>query len=350
MRTCMTAVCLTAWFTANLAFAQTTSQNSSGSSGVQQAATNPPQTARVAAGMNNQPRPNLPPKAPQWLADISPEHKNFIDELLTYWQTSSDKVQRYQCEFVRYEYDTTFCNWCNPQTNRLAASSIMTGEIRFAAPDKACYETMQVFDFAGPPDQEGQDPKYAKRDETTNREKWICDGQNIFEFDFENKKLYETQIPQEMQGKGLVNSPIPFLFGASKDDILSRYWVRIITPQGVQDEYWLEAVPKKIDDSRNYSKLELVISRNEFLPVMLHVYAPNYNPKENNFSSRVFEFKNRQVNSALAQIQDFFKVFVRPSTPIGWERVARQALQNYQQFDPPQFDRPAQNTTTNQLK
>jgi TIGR03009 family protein len=293
---------------------------------------------------------NIKPAAPSWLSEIHAEHKKFIDDLLDYWQTSSDKVKRYQCEFVRYEYDTAFCNWRDPRTNRLAASAIMTGEIRFAAPDKACYETLHVYDFAGPPEQEGQDPKYSKRDETTNREKWICDGKNIFEFDYENKKLYETQIPLEMQGKGLVNSPIPFLFGASKDDILNRYWVRIITPNGVQDEYWLEAVPKKIDDSRNYSKLELVISRNEFLPIMLHVYAPNYNPKENNFSSRVFEFKNRKVNSALAQIQDFFKVFVRPSTPIGWDRVPRKALQNYQQFAPPQFDRPAQRPSTNQVK
>ena len=117
------------------------------------------------------PMTNVGPRAPSWLSEINAEHKKFIDDLLDYWQGSSDKVKRYQCEFVRYEYDTTFCNWRDPQTNRLAASAIMTGEIRFAAPDKACYETLRVFDFAGPPEQDGQDPKYLPRDETTNRDK-----------------------------------------------------------------------------------------------------------------------------------------------------------------------------------
>ncbi len=288
------------------------------------------------------------PIEPAWLPSISSEHHQFIGQILDYWQTSSDDVKQYQCEFTRYDYDTTFCNWRDPKTNQLAAASIMTGEIRFAAPDKACYETTKVYDFAL--DQEKQTPDYKQRDDVTNREKWICDGAAIFEFDYQNKRLYETEIPVELQGKGLVNSPIPFLFGASKDDVLNRFWVRTVTPNGVQDEYWLEAVPKKIDDSRNYSKIELVISRTEFLPVMLHVYAPNYDPALKNFTSRVFEFKNRKVNSALAGIQDFFGNFVRPSTPFGWEQLKRQGLQSPQQFDPSQLQRPASLPSTNQIK
>ena len=287
------------------------------------------------------------PVAPEWASTLTAEHKKFIDDLLDYWQQSSQRVKQYLCDFTRYDYDTKFCNWRNPTDNRLAAASIMTGEIRFSAPDKASYETLQVYDFNGPPEQAGQDPKYEKRDESTNREKWICDGNSIFEHDYQNKKLYETEIPAAMRGKGLVNSPIPFLFGASKDDILNRYWVRIITPEGVQNEYWLEAVPKKIEDARSYQKIELVISRSEFLPMMLHMYAPNYNPKENNFTSRVFEFKNRKVNAAINKIQNFFGAFVRPSTPIGWERVARKPLQTAN----PQLDRARlENPANNQIK
>ena len=268
------------------------------------------------------------PTAPEWANSITKEHHQFIDQLLDYWQQSSQKVKQYQCEFVRYDYDTKFCNYRDPETNQLAAASIMTGEIRFASPDKASYETLQVFDFPGPPSKAGEPlSQYKQRNQSNSREKWICDGKAIFEFDFENKKLYETEIPPEMQGKGLVNSPIPFLFGASKEDILNRFWVQVVTPNNVQNEYWLEAVPKKIDDARNYNKLEIVISRNEFLPTMLHLYAPDYNPAENNFTSRLFEFKNRKVNASLAKVQNFFNRFVRPATPGGWERVPRRALQ-----------------------
>lgn len=296
-----------------------------------------------------QPLPS--PVAPDWVGTLSQEHQQFIGQLLDYWQQSSQGVKQYVCDFTRYDYDTKFCNWRNPVDNRLAAASIMTGEIRFNSPDKASYETLHVYDFDGPGNEAGQDPKYKKRAESTNREKWICDGKAIFEFDYENKKLYETPIPLEMQGQGLVSSPIPFLFGASKDDILNRFWVRIITPEGVQDEYWLEAVPKKIDDSRNYKKVELVISRDEFLPVMLHLYAPNYNPKENNFTSRIFEFKNRKVNAAVNKIQNFLGMFVRPATPIGWELVKRNMLQpGNQQLQRAELERPAQRPGDRQIK
>ena len=289
--------------------------------------------------------------APEWYATLSNDHNQFLNTLLDYWQQKSDKIQRYHCQFRRYDYDTTFCNWRDPRDNRLAAASIMSGEIRFAAPDKASYETLQVHDFGGPPKNAGEDPIYVARSTKTNREKWICDGKSIHEYDFENKKLYETEIPAEMQGEGLVNSPIPFLFGASKEDILNRFWVRIITPEGAQNEYWLEAVPKKIEDARNYKKLELVLSRDElFLPIMLHVYAPNYNPKENNFTSRLFEFNNRKVNDSLTGFKNFLGFFVRPSKPIGWERVKRQAMQPYQQFDPATLNRPAQNTGNTRIK
>jgi TIGR03009 family protein len=295
--------------------------------------------------------PQTKAMAPDWYAQLSNDHNQFLYQLLDLWQSKSDDVKRYHCQFNRYDYDTTFCNWRDPKTNQLAAATLMQGEIRFASPDKASYETVSVFDFAGPPKVEGGEAQYKARDTSTNREKWICDGTAIHEYDFENKKLYETNIPAEMQGKGLVNSPIPFLFGASKEDILNRFWVRIITPNNVKNEYWLEAVPKRIEDARNYKKLELVLSRDElFLPIMLHVYAPNYNPKENNFTSRIFEFNNRKVNDRLTGFQNFLGMFVRPSTPIGWERVKRKGLEPYQQFDPSTLTRPAQNNTGRRLK
>ncbi len=286
---------------------------------------------------------NAPNQAPKWHSTLSADHLQFLNQLLDHWTAKSADVKKYKCDFVRYDYDTTFCNWRDPNTNRLAAASIMTGEIRFAAPDRASYETQQVFDFEAPPKQAGQNASYKPRKESTQREKWICDGKAIYEFDYQNKKLYETEIPVSMRGKGLINSPLPFLFGASKSDILERFWVRIITPEGAENEYWLEAYPKKIDDARNYQKLELVLSRDElFLPIMLHIYAPNYNPAENKLTSRVFEFKNRKVNSNLDELQSFFGLFVRPRKPLGFDWVKRQSLQAHQQFSPEQLNRPAQ--------
>ena len=297
------------------------------------------------AALQNSSSGELPTKtlAPEWYNSLGADHIQFLNDLLDHWQSKSSDVKRYQCDFIRFDYEPIVVNWRDPQTNRLAAASIMTGEIRFAAPDRACYQTTQVYDFEKPPEQPGQDPSYKPREESHQREKWICDGKAIYEFDYENKKLYETDIPPEMQGQGLINSPLPFLFGATKEDILNRFWVRVTTPNGVENEYWLEAYPKRIEDARNYKKLDLVLSRDElFLPIMIQIYAPNYNPKENKEVSRVFEFKNRRVNDKLTGIQNFLGWFVRPRLPMGFDRVKKNGLQPHQQFDPSKLQRPAQ--------
>ena len=272
---------------------------------------------RVAA----RPFPELP----------EPQEK-YLHELLDYWQQNSDLVKQYVCDFQRYEYDTEIVNYRDPQTNQLAAHNVATGQIRYAAPDRGYFETTAVMDFKAPPTQPGGEAEYRPRETNGPLEKWICDGRNIYEFDFSAKRLYETEIPASMQGDGLSNSPLPFLFGANKELLLERYWVRVITPEGATNEYWLEAYPKRIDDARNYSKIEIIIAEEDFLPKAMHLYSPQYDPANNNFGSRYFAFGNRRVNDGRSKIQDFLGIFVRPQTPItgGWKRVTRSALEQQQ--------------------
>lgn len=274
---------------------------------------------------------NAAPQAP--FPPLTAEHQQYIERLLEIWEQSSGQVKRYTCDYMCWEYDPEFCNWRDPRNNRLAAYMIKTGTIRFAAPDKARFETEQVWGFDGEPDNPGGEPKYAQRSEEENRERWICDGKAIYEFDFQNKRLYETSIPPEMQGEGLINSPLPFLFGAKKDQLLERFWIRVVTPQGAENEYWLEAWPKRREDAQNYQKLEVIIAREDFLPKSLHIYAPNYDAARNPVS-RVFEFQNRKVNSNWSGVQDALGLFVRPQTPIGWTRVDRSTMPTDSQMAP----------------
>ena len=277
------------------------------------------QQQQLAAQANQTP---IQPRQP--FADLDQQQQQYLDQLLDFWEQSSGQVKRYTCDYQRWDYDPTYCKYRNPQDNRLAAYTIARGTIRYAKPDKGMFETSQVWDFDGPPAEAGGTPNYTERQEG-NEEKWICDGRGIYEFDFANKRLYEMQIPAEMQGDGLANSPLPFLFGVKKEVIKDRYWIRVITPQGVEDEFWLEAWPKRIDDARNYKKLEIVLARKDFLPKSLHVYATNYD-EVNNPMSRAFEFGNRKINSQLTALQQFLRIFVRPQTPIGWKRVNRNAI------------------------
>ena len=259
---------------------------------------------------------------------LPPEQEKYLHSLLDYWQQSSDQVKQYVCDFQRFEYDTAIVNYRDPETNQLAAHSVATGHIRYAAPDRGFFETTSMMDFKAPPKAPGQDAEYARRDTNGPLEKWICDGRTIYEFDFDAKRLNETEIPKTMQGDGLANSPLPFLFGANKALLLDRYWVRVITPEGASNEYWLEVFPKRVEDARSYSKIEVIIAEEDFLPKAMHMYSPQYDPKKNNYGSRYFAFGNRRVNAKSAQIQDFFGIFVRPQTPItgGWKRVTLTAL------------------------
>jgi TIGR03009 family protein len=263
--------------------------------------------------------------------ELPPEETQYLHQFLEYWQSSSTAVKQYACEFKRYEYDSEAVNYRDPTTNRLAAARIATGSIKYAEPDKGFYETNNIWDFSAPPKNPGEEAAYKKLESDVSKERWICDGRSIYEFDFASKTLYDAEIPPNMQGERIIDSPLPFLFGAKKDHILERYWVRVV-PQNAEDEYWLEAYPKRIEDARLYSKIEVILAKEDFLPKAMHVYSPQYDPAKGNFQSRYFAFENRKVNDRLHAFKDFMNIFVRPQTPIlgGWKRTTRQPMHDQQ--------------------
>ncbi len=270
---------------------------------------------------------------------LTAEHTKYVSDLLGFWEQNSNAVEKYRCNFRRFEYDTEIVNWRDPNSRQLAAHSIAFGEIRFASPDRARYETSRVVRFANPPQTPGGEADYPEVEGDAALERWICDGQNIFEFDFENKRLYETEIPKKMRGN-IAESPLPFIFGGKRDEVLQRYWVRSATPKGVENEYWLELYPKRIEDSRMYSKIELIIAKEDFLPKAMHMFNPLYDPAKGNEASRYFTFENRRVNNELDKLADFMKRFVSPRLPgLAWKRVKRDVGSN-QAAAPPELKLP----------
>ncbi len=285
----------------------------------QQQQTQGPQQTLGDSPAGNAVAGDIAPLTPTW-HPVSMEEQQYIEKLLDHWERSSAQIKHCTCDFTRWDYDPSKVAWRDPQTNSLAAHTIMVGQIRYAQPDKAEYESNQAWDFAGPPEQPGGEPKLVERDRSTQQEKWICDGSAIYDYDFVNKRLYETTIPPEMRGNGLANSPLPFLFGAKKELLLNRYYLHVITPPGVENEYWLEAVPKQREDAQTYQRVQIVIAGEDFLPKSIHVFAPNYEAV-NNPVSRHFQFGTRKINAAFAGLNQLLGGGIRPSTPIGWERV-----------------------------
>ena len=120
-----------------------------------------------------------------------------------------------ESDFYRWKYDAVFGR---------SAATAEKGELKFAAPDKGL---MKI---------EAKDPKQS--------EQWLCDGKSIYQFDYPRKIVTEYVMPPELQGKGIGDGPLPFVFGVEAQKLKQRYFMRIITPPNVQNEVWLEAYPR----------------------------------------------------------------------------------------------------------
>lgn len=261
---------------------------------------------RVADARQAQERPQ---GAPNWFPLHAALQKH-TDDVLKFWEFHSGKIQRYRSDFERWEYDRANFHPVQPQTYG-------SGKIMYAQPDKGLFEVTAL--RLGKKQADGTIGYEEQK--ATEFEKWICDGSTIFAFDHRNKQLIERSLPPEMQGKQIVEGPLPFLFGAKKAQIEARYWVRI-NPEK-KNVFWLEAVPKRREDAANFRRIDIVIPDDkEFLPkaIILH---------HRGGTQTTFEFKDRETNwnETLEKLAIWNRSFFNPATPIGWKRVKEPASQ-----------------------
>src|SRR5688500_17558273 len=48
------------------------------------------------------------PQPPEWAGRMSAEEIKWIDDVLRFWETRSDKVKLFECKFQRWDYDGGF--------------------------------------------------------------------------------------------------------------------------------------------------------------------------------------------------------------------------------------------------
>ncbi len=238
------------------------------------------------------------PAAPQAPFVLDAQQQQHVDWVLKAWEQRSAQVKTFICKFVRREYDEVFGQGDEPTHTDY-------GEIRYEAPDKGLFWV---------------------REPENRQERWVCDGDSVFEFNFVAKKLTEYELPPELRGKAIANSPLPFLFGATAESLRQRYFLRLITPSDRPNEVWLQAYPKFREDAANFSRAELILAGREMTPFALQLYLPNGKTRLS------YVFEDIRVNPTLTNFlqRDPFRV----STPSGWERVVERA-------QPVQAGRPA---------
>lgn len=256
-----------------------------------------PRTARGGKLSQFIPREKRPQAS--W-GELTPQQDAELELVLQAWEKESSQIKTLECTFQCWKYDNVF-------GDGKAASRIYRGKILYAAPDKGHYRLTEEAE-----DPKVDPPKFIKKE----GEYWVCDGNAVYEFNHEKKQVIERRLPQELKGKAISNSPLPFVFGTTSAQMRQRYWMCLVTPPERRGkEIWLRVEPKYSEDRANYQKATVILSEKRMLPTGLSLEMPG----NGNHVSYVFD--EPSTNNLVKQIVRWFDV---PSTPRGWKRVVEE--------------------------
>jgi TIGR03009 family protein len=261
------------------------------------------------------------PRTPVAPFTLTPPQEEYLNQILAYWEYKSRGIERFRCRFIRWEYDPVF----GPK-DAFTAKTESSGMIMYSKPDKGLFKVEKIYQYVGPATP--NDPPRYEEQKGEVGEHWVCDGQSVFEYNHQQKKLVQYSLPPEMAGQAIANSPLPFIFGANAAQIKQRFWMRVITPREAKEEYWLEAFPKHQADAANYQKIEIILDEKDYLPKAIQVFDPTYDVRRNP-KRTAFMFENRESNwnVTLERLNLFHKEFYEPVVPSGWKKE----IQRYDQ-------------------
>lgn len=234
-----------------------------------------------------------------------------MDQLLAAWEQQSSGTKTLEAKFRRWHFDPLAAP---PGVHATWAE----GTIKYGAPDMGLFYVAALKFFSGIV--EGK-PTYKSVDGQFG-EHWVCNGKELMEFDRSKKECRIQQLPPEMQGKEILESPLPFVFNLNSARIKERYWVRRIdAPAGV---FVIEAHPKRQSDRAQYRFVRVVINDKTFLPQALILYSPNFDPTTAEAYDH-YEFMDVERNTLKHKVAGWGSGFIDQRPPSDW-KVIREAF------------------------
>lgn len=248
-----------------------------------------------------------------------------LNAMLKAWETQSKGTRTLECQFQRWHYDLI-----------AAPAGIFVkksrGVIKYATPDRGLFKVEQVLTYDGM--KEGK-PQHTEKPNLFG-EHWVCNGEELLEFDHKDKECHIQQLPPEMRGKQIFESPLPFVFNLDAAQIVQRYWVRQVKAPK-PGMILVEAYPKRQEDRSQYKLVQIALNEKTFLPEALLMYAPNFDIKTAAQWDH-YEFTNVQRNSIAAGLLDRFRnTFINEKPPSDWTVFQ----DTYRPQGPPQMATPA---------
>ncbi len=250
-----------------------------------------------------------------------------LQTLLRNWEQQSKSMKTLECSFTRWHYDM----FAAPQGQ---FASRADGIIKYAAPDKGLFRVDRLVFFSG--FDANQQPILQPQPGQFG-EHWVCNGEQLIEFDRSQKECRVQTLPPEMRGQKIFNSPLPFVFNLDATQIQERYWVRQVQAPA-EGMLLIEAWPKRQEDRSQYKLVQIALDAETFLPRALLMYAPNFHAK-NAPKWDHYEFQDSKRNAIGAGFQRFLGNFIPQKPPADWK-----ILQNNFQSAPAANAQQAANT------
>lgn len=195
-----------------------------------------------------------------------------LNKLLTDWSASSDRIEQLHGKHQRRVYDLAF------ETERISQ-----GEFGYQKPDKGRITmtpmkiTKELLASRNRPDARVE----RKRDGTPfdlrpdNPERWLCDGERVYDIDEAAKEARVAQLPPEQRGKNIMNTPLPFLFGMPPRQAIKRFRIKIQRDFRPQQQYVaLQIEPRTMADRRSWIMAQVMLDTKSYLPRSVRLTDP----------------------------------------------------------------------------
>ncbi|MDO4586779.1 MAG: hypothetical protein Q4C95_05705 [Planctomycetia bacterium] len=190
-----------------------------------------------------------------------------LNEFLNHWENFGKSIKRISCNVQVKEFDGGLFH----KDSNIPISHTW-GQFRFIAPNKILYHVRGDFSYQGFED--GKEPKWQ---ESNNEWKFVYDGKSMTHYDF--VKTTATVIPiveSEWNQDLTLESPFPLFFVANAQNLKNRFYMRLITkPEKAKTEVWIEAVPRYLDDAKNFKSIIITLRLKDLQPYYMRKFGVN---------------------------------------------------------------------------
>ncbi|MDR2117515.1 MAG: hypothetical protein LBP87_14155 [Planctomycetaceae bacterium] len=235
---------------------------------------------------------------------LNPQEQKELDEFLLRWEKYSLTIKRYDVDFDMFLYDETIVGSTpgKPYKTAFGYFKYIAKPLRF------------VYHVEG----EWVGNKKVERDDKKSphifAEKIIIDEKSVFKYEYNAKTVLQVNVPSEMVGKGIADSPLPLIFGAKADEMKKRFSMKIVTADQRKDnEIWLQAKPLLIEDQQEFSQIEIRLDKENLRPIALK--KEDINGK----AFTVYTLLSPKINDRLTSFLEDIKKWFTPTVPDGWK-------------------------------